>query len=448
MSKRTRLVRRGSALVVLYALVVTTLRAQTTQPAVEIEEPVTQWVSGISAAAPLWCWGAPLLVRVGQEVYVSIAEPGPTREQRWRVWHRGPQGWEVLYQADAFEEPEPCPLVGLPDGRLFLSISPHKGPPGDGKVDPHLVQLGADGQSPSVHVRASWPNEPGLTLPTYRGITADAGNGELLAVSIAGPDYQASYMDWAGAWHPVTVPPFPIRTCYVSLALVDRAAHMLSIGDMIEPVPEWYAFKQKTQSAGFTFRRLFYTYTPNVLAEPFAQPTEIDSAEQTAGDIRHLDLYVDARGRAHLLYLKHDYSDGALVQQFLSGQSSTCQLIHVIVDQGEVVSRRVILDGSQSVRVGTSEGAPSCHYARLVVREDGRIRALICATIGGRTLMLLASLGDTQPAEALEPIPMAHPMMAFFTSSPRSGSAPSNIVDLLGLSANASELRYARIRLP
>ena len=54
---------------------------------------------------------------------------------------------------------------------------------------------------------------------------------------------------------------FPIRGVLPQVALRDRAAHVMAIGDIVEPNEAWRAFKkQKTgRDWDYVFRRLFYT---------------------------------------------------------------------------------------------------------------------------------------------------------------------------------------------
>ena len=61
-------------------------------PSVEVEDIVSQYVSPNNGAGPLWCYGAPLLVRQGDNVYVSVMETGedvpPLCNTRWQLFQR------------------------------------------------------------------------------------------------------------------------------------------------------------------------------------------------------------------------------------------------------------------------------------------------------------------------------------------------------------------------
>jgi hypothetical protein len=73
---------------------------------VEAEETVTAFVPPNNGAGPLWCYGAPLLVRRGDELFLSVMETGrdvpPLCNTRWQLLRRDRRGWEVLQQAEQY----------------------------------------------------------------------------------------------------------------------------------------------------------------------------------------------------------------------------------------------------------------------------------------------------------------------------------------------------------
>jgi len=107
-----------------------------------VEEVVTSYQPANNGAGPLWCYGAPLVVRHNDSVYVSTLETGPDVpplcNTRWQVWRRTaplPEptsppspadtsgGWELVSSETDFRQREPCPLVALPGSGLFLSTN-------------------------------------------------------------------------------------------------------------------------------------------------------------------------------------------------------------------------------------------------------------------------------------------------------------------------------------
>src|SRR5690349_7749229 len=115
------------------------------EPIVEVEETVAACAPPGNGAGPLWCYGAPLLVRQGDRVFASVMETGagvpPNCNTRWRLFVRDDRGWRQVNHADGFHEREPCPLVAMKPGRLVLSVNPSTESPGTlyGRCDPHLL---------------------------------------------------------------------------------------------------------------------------------------------------------------------------------------------------------------------------------------------------------------------------------------------------------------------
>src|SRR5205085_834820 len=91
-------------------------------PVVEVEEVIATCGNPHNGAGPLWCYGAPLLVRHGERVFASIMEAGqgvpPLSNTRWRLFERGPKRWREVRHEQAFREREPCPLARLDRNRL------------------------------------------------------------------------------------------------------------------------------------------------------------------------------------------------------------------------------------------------------------------------------------------------------------------------------------------
>ncbi|MBN1417997.1 MAG: hypothetical protein JXP34_04430, partial [Planctomycetes bacterium] len=118
-------------------------------PAVEVEEVVATCRPPNNGAGPLWCYGAPLIVRAGDAVFASLMETGEgvplLCNTRWRLFRRGEAGWDMVQRPDGFRHREPCPLIAFADGRLFLSVNPSTQPPGTqyGPCDPHLIEFSA-----------------------------------------------------------------------------------------------------------------------------------------------------------------------------------------------------------------------------------------------------------------------------------------------------------------
>ncbi len=431
--------------------------AEPRAPVVQMEDVVCTYVSPDNGAGPLWCYGAPLLVRSGDDVFLSVMETGENAPRlcntRWQFWRRNRSGWKVVRQADGFREREPCPLVAFSDGRLFLSINPSISPPGTqyGPCDPQLVEFSAKNpEQPPKMLRPAWVGDTSFTDHSYRGIASDAAQRQILLLNIHSQTGEQfwSFLDKDGKWTRQGKIRFPIRSCYPQVALRDRAAHVLAIGDIVEPNAEWRAYKkQKTgRDWDYVFRRLFYTWTPDITQADFAEPLELENVDSTAGHIRNLDLWLDARGSAHILYLKQSVQSALMRDRFFPGAKITTSLEHSVLRHGQMVGRSTLLKGGE----GASTETPG--NARFHAAEDGKLFVIYhCsgrdargnALSENRLLQLLPETG-AKPTT----IPLQYPFTTFFTACERGGSPPSSTIDLFGTGDESNTLRYARIRLP
>jgi hypothetical protein len=422
----------------------------------DVEETVARTVPPENGAGPLWSYGAPLLVRQGDRVFTSVMETGKDVPRlcntRWRLFRRGASGWDSPAHAVAFREREPCPLVLAAPDRLLLSVNPSTQPPGTeyGPCDPHLLRLSPEqpAGAPAV-IRPAWTGHPHFTDHSYRGIAADRTTGGVLLLNIDATT-SAQHWSYAGASglfsHSGQIR-FPIRSCYPQVALQGRAAHVLAIGDIVEPRAEWLTYKRdKTgQAWDYVFRRLFYAWTPDITKREFAAPVEIDSVEATGGSLVNLDLWLDRKGVAHLLYLKSNMTP-VLRDRFFSGERIVISLEHVQVSNGRVIARSALVTGGEG-----REETPQ--YGRLHATPEGKL-VLVYATrvrLPGGAEELQNRLLTVLPRSAAAPpirLWLRRPLTTFFTATERGGSRPSRILDLFGDVGDGSTLRYARFRLP
>lgn len=426
-------------------------------PRTEVEEVVATCAPPNNGAGPLWCYGAPLIVRRGEDVFASVMETGegvpPLCNTRWRLFHRGADGWRPVWAAEGFREREPCPLVLLPPGRLFLSVNPSTQPPGTeyGTCDPHLLEFTIERleaepdrrPKSGVPVRPPWEGAAHFTDHSYRGVAADARRGELLLLNIdarSGEQHWA-YRDCEGRFVRTGKIAFPIRACYPQAALRDGAAHVLAIGDIVEPREEWRAYKKEKTGAAwdYVFRRLFYATTPQIGRAPFSAPIEVESVEETGGHILNLDLWLDPSGAAHLLYLKTNTTP-LLRDRFFPGQKVVTTLEHVQVPGGKVTT---LLEGGE-------DKPQTPRYARFHATPDGALWVVVAVSRrdGDGRALLENRVQSVWPRRGeASVLALREPFSTFFTAAERGGSAPSDRLDLFGVGGDARTLRYARVRL-
>ena len=170
----------------------------------------------------------------------------------------------------------------------------------------------------------------------------------------------------------------------------------------------------------YVFRRLFYARTADAGREDFATPVEIDSVDDTGGHIANLDLWLDPRGAAHLLYLKTNISP-ILRDRFFPGRSIATNLEHVVVERGRVVER--------SELAATGDRWGGLHHARFHAMADGRSWSFLDhasglagkARLENRVLRLPADRAETGAL-----IDLKGPFTTFFTATERGGNRPDH----------------------
>lgn len=424
---------------------------------VEVEEIVTSYTPANNGAGPLWCYGSTVIARKDDEVFLSVIEAGadvpPLLNTRWQLWHRSTAGWKLEQSESSYCEREPCPLALFHEGPVFLSINPSAEPAGatHGRCKPQILAFDADDPAQTLEVlQPAWDDGGRFTEHSYRGLAADGAKGELLLLNIDAPsgDQFVSYRDRRGEWRAKGRIHFPIRACYPQVALRDGAAHVLAIGDIVEPVAEWkkLKFERLKNTWDYVFRRLFYTCTPNIRTTAFGPPTEVDSVEETGGHILNLDLYVDRSGTTHLLYLKRPFQYDFMRDKYFPGRPMSVSLEYVVVNNGQVRRRTTLVGWTQGKR-GLQ---PS--YARFHVGAGDTLHVVIAGThVGDAGATFGNFVGRIHPdgrLHGLSRTTLSHPFRTFFTNTPRGGSAPGDIIDLFGIADDGPSLRYARLRLP
>jgi hypothetical protein len=429
------------------------------RPVVEVEEQVYRYTPADNGAGPLWCSGSTCLVRVGDDVFASgletLAGVPPYNNCRWLLFQRGAAGWERK-QADADGRTrEPSPLVALPGGRLALSANPTLAGPtakGGGPARPEVLFFSAaDAAKPPERVRPGWAGEPQFSEHSYRSFAADAATGELILFQNV--DYthaEWAFRDRAGKWSArgrLAWPwgaeydtPQPVRVCYPTVALKGRAVHFCGVSDIHEPYVRWRDFKRKLTGRewDYDFRRLFYTWTPDVTTGTFRGWVEIASRDKTAGQVQPCDLWVAPGGDVHLLWTERAV-DERLREQFFPDAKQSFELNHAIVRDGKVLRRQTLVRAEPG---GEVPGA-----ARFQATPDARL-FVIYHVRGAVSENRLFEIGpDGTPGPPVR-VPFAKPFNSFFTATVRAGSPPSDAAELLGhQDGTPRTISYARVRI-
>ena len=309
----------------------------------------------------------------------------------------------------------------------------------------------------------SWraaPAPPAFTEHSYRSFAADGLRGEMILFQNIGYTHaEWTFRDRTGQW---TVQgqlkwpwgaeydnPQPIRVCYPNVALHERAVHFVGVSDIVEPYTAWREFKREVTGRewDYDFRRLFYTWTPDLTRDGFRDWVEIASRDKTCGWISPGDLWLAPDGAAHVVWTERAL-DERLRAKFFPDAKQRHEMNYAVVRDGRVQSRRTLLAADEG-KPGLIPQSPRFH-----VLNDGRLFVFFYAqgtdeqgrAFAGNRLLELR--GETPSGPAV-PVPLQHPLTSYFTATTRAGCAPSALLDLLGTRADRpNTLSYARIRIP
>ena len=433
---------------------------------VEVAEDVYRYTPANNGAGPMWCRGSTSLVRSGADVLASgletIEGAKPLNNCRWMLLKREKDGWRVRQVDKAGRTREPAPMACLPDGRVYMSVNPtlSKLDAYSGPARPEILQFAA--ADPSAAARTivpAWQGRPAFTEHSYRSFAADGPRGEMVLFQNIGYAHaEWTFRDASGRWSAsgrLAWPwgaeydkPQPIRVCYPTVALRNRAVHFCGVSDIVEPYAKWRKYKRELTGRkwDYDFRRLFYTWSDDITKGKFHKWVEIASRDKTAGWITPCDLWVASDGVVHLLWSERAI-DTRLRKKFFPTAKQSYSLNHAVVRGGKVVSRQTLLVGGE----GLSSEVPGA--ARFHVTPTRRL--LVFYYVSGTTaagkrisenrLVEIPSAG--RPGSHVT-VAMKHPFTSFFTATVRAGSRPSWTLDLLGQCAGKpNTIRYARITL-
>ena len=436
------------------------------QPLVEAEEVVYQYVPPNNGSGPLWCRGSTSLVRVVNDVFASgmetLADVPPLNNCRWMFFQRTTEGWKQVAVDAKDRTREPCPLVGFPDGNIFLSANPtlvtDRNASGGGPARPEVLMFSATAPEQGYEtLLPMWDGTPAFTEHSYRSFAADGINCEFILFQNIGYTHaewtfrnrdgewaRQGRLEWP--WGAEYDKPQPIRICYPNVAIRERAVHFCGVSDITEPNEEWRAFKKELTGNewDYDFRRLFYTWTRDIMTGTFEKWVEIASRDKTAGWMLPGDLWVGPEGEVHIIWRERAF-DERLREKFFPDAVQRHEINYAVVRDGEVVLRRTL--------VATEEGKPDGIPAepRFQVTPDNRLFVFYYVSGGdiesnggtGNYLLEISADGAVGPSVA---VPLQHPMSSYFTATIRGGSPPSEYLELLG-TRDSTTMGYARIRL-
>lgn len=448
--------------VLFVAAFATSSHAQTLRsihPVVEIEEEVYRYTPADNGAGPMWCRGNTCIVRQGNRVFASGLEtiPGakPLNNCLALLYMRDGRSWSQIYRGLGRTR-EPCPLALFSDQRILLSANPTLTPADtyNGPSEPRILVFSAvdPRQSPQTLV-PQWEGSPRFTEHSYRSFAADGPNNELILFQNIGYGhaewtFRNRHEQWSAQgrlewpWGAEYDKPQPIRICYPTVALKDRAVYFCGVSDIVEPYQKWRDYKHQITGRkwDYDFRRLFYTWSSDITKGTFHNWIEISSRDQTAGWITPQDLHVLPNGDVMILWTERAL-DERLRKTFFPKEKQRHSLELAVFRQGSVQKRLTIIEGGEDLGPLRPGGA------RFHITEEERVFLFYYMsgsdnTASGnflREVCLEGRLGQAVP------IRLNKPLSSFFTNTIRAGNQPSAILDLFGNSGNS--MRYVRIKI-
>jgi hypothetical protein len=442
------------------------IRAAIAAPVVEIEEDVYTYSNADNGAGPMWCHGSTCLVRAGEHLFASgletIPEAKPLNNCRWVLFERLAKRWERV-RVDQGRTREPAPMATFPDGHVFLSVNPTLGngpEPNGGPARPDVFEFSAGAPTaPPMSLNPVWQDTPHFTEHSYRSFAADGVAKEMVLFQNIGYTHaEWSYRDSTGKWNAsgqIKWPwgaeydkPEPIRVCYPNVAIRNRAVYFCGVSDVVEPYQAWREFKKQLSGRewDYDFRRLFFTWTPDITRQPFAEWVEIASRDKTCGWISPGDLYLAPNGDVQFVWSERAI-DERLRPKFFPDAKQSHTLKHAVIRQGRVIRRQTLEESTEDKPgiVGSE--------ARFQVTPENRLFVVYYASgtdsvgkqVSENRVVEFLPDGTFGPAARL---PLQRPFTSFFTATVRAGSPPSRTLEILGERAGTPlTISYAAVRL-
>ena len=425
---------------------------------VRTEEIVYETCDWKNGAGTTWCFGSTCLIRQGDTVIASgnvLLDVASMNRIRWTLWQRRNGKWELLHRDQKDRTREPSPLILLGD-RLQLSINPTVVE--DVNDDSYHLAARPDVLTFNIHAPAeppialglTWDGDPPFTEHSYRNFVCDPANDRFVLFNNVGYShaewtlYQANEWEAAGRlvwpWEENYDRPQSVRICYPAIQVNDRAVHFCGVSDVPEPYKKFKDAKQaaRPRSLDFDFRRLFYTWTPDIANEDFGGWVEVSSRDATCGLLKPMDLCIRDDGGVHLIWTEQAL-DTDIRERFYPDEKQSWALMYALLRDGVVLKKHAL-----RLKEEGSTG-PEPRWGRFHIGADGRL-IVIHHDRGDHPVTGILVLGEQGEIVDSAEIPLETHIDLSFNASHRCGNARGNIIDLLG--SNPDHVaRYACIEL-
>ena len=437
------------------------------QPVVEIESDIYSFEPANNGAGPLWCHGSTIIVRTDDTVYVAgletLPDQKPLHNCRWLLFQHQHDVWNLVYRDESGRTREPSPLGLLGNRELLVTCNPTLTLPGEygGPAEPTVYRFDTqDIKGKYTRELPVWKDQPRFTEHSYRTVVADGGHNEVLYIQNVGMDIaHMSLLElgekWSGVGHirwpyagEYQQPQF-LRLCYPNVIMRDRAVHFLGVSDVVEPIEEWKRSKYEITGRewDYVFRRLFYACTPDIKDQPLGQWIEIANFDATAGHIQNNDIWLSLDGTAHLIWCETS-TDARLRKQFFPNQNLVYSLKYLTIRNEKVQECQTL------AQICDQEDGRRPQSARFHILSDGTLVVLASfvpntPTSSQVAVYCLAEISAESTTLNWVDVPLFQPFSGtFLTNTVRGGSAPSDIIDVVGISPNKGHtVGYARIRV-
>ncbi|MCM8788603.1 MAG: hypothetical protein NC907_02305 [Candidatus Omnitrophica bacterium] len=181
---------------------------------------------------------------------------------------------------------------------------------------------------------------------------------------------------------------------------------------------------------------MFFTFTPDIVNEPFRYWSEISSREKTAGNARNCDLFVDDKGFIHLLWFERS-CDTRLRDKFFPDEPLTHSLRYAKLKGQKMLEQKNILFFQENEKTSSGISKIDIIWAKFHITKQNQL--YIFATISGSNnenkicaenwLFEMDSNGSIINQQKIN---FDKPFTFFPTAGIRNGCAPSNKIHIYG----------------